>query len=230
MDNFEFVACRRTAKLVKYTGTVNRVVIPAVFEGKPVTEIGPGAFAKNQLEAIVLPPTIEVIDVNAFGWARNLAYIGAEIPEGEIPEMSVLPAAVRYIGTNAFDWNFAMRKLTILGDEVEVDDYAFASSNMEEVYLPNCTDLKLGTGVFAHCANLTKISAPKANVGMVPACCFEGCHRLRTADFIFSAVGHDAFHGCRELTKIRLPKVLTYKEPNAFTGCDHLVGRRTYIK
>lgn len=232
MDGFEFVVCRRSAKLVKFKGAAEQVVIPAFFEEKPVTEIGPGAFASNyEIEAIVLPPTVEFIDVNAFGWARNLAYIGTELlEEGEIPETSVLPASVRSIGPYAFDWNFAIKKLVILGEEIKIDDYAFASSNIEEIYLPNCTELSLGTGAFAHCAKLRKVVAPKADTGMIPSCCFEGCLELRQMDARFASVGYSAFQGCRELYKIHLPKTLVYSEPDAFKGCTLLAGKRKYIK
>lgn len=233
MDDFDFIACRRSAKLVKYNkGVAEMVVIPTHVEGKPVTEIGPGAFASNyQIKTIVLPSTVEIIDVNGFGWARNLAYIGTEISkEGEIPETSVLPTSVRYIGPYAFDWNFAMKKLVILGEEIKIDDYAFASCNIEEIYLPNCTELSLGTGAFAHCTKLKQVVAPKADAGMIPSCCFEGCLELQKMDVRFASVGYSAFHGCRELYDIHLPKILAYSEPDAFKGCTLLAGKRRYIK
>lgn len=233
MDDFEFVACRRSAKLVKYYGTAEQVVIPAFFEGKPVAEIGTGAFASNYgIISVILPKNnIERIEVNAFGWARKLAYIGVEVPTGdETPAESVLPASVRYIGANAFDWNFFIKKLTILGEAVEIDEYAFASSNIEEIFMPNCTALRLGTGAFIHCVKLKRVIAPKADTSMIPSCCFEGCLELQQVDMRFSAVGHHAFHGCRELYRIRLPKVLTYAEPRAFEGCTLLAGKRSYIK
>ncbi len=233
MDDFVFVACRRSVKLVRYNGNAAKVVVPALCEGKPVTEIGPGAFASNyEIKALALPPTVELVDVNAFGWARNLAYIGGtEIPkEGKIQETSVLPASVRSIGPYAFNWNFAMKKLVILGDEIKIDDYAFASSNIEEIFLPNCTELSLGTGAFAHCTKLKRFVAPEADAGMIPSCCFEGCLELYQMDARFAAVGYSAFHSCRSLKDIHLPKTLVCSELDAFKGCALLTGKRKYIK
>lgn len=198
--DFAFVACKRSATLLKYNGQSNRVVIPSHFEGKPVTEIGPGAFAsKYNINAVVLPETLKRIEVNAFGWARKLAYIGTVLPtSSEVPTESVLPASVRYIGAHAFTWNFSTKKLTILGNKVEIGEYAFASSNIEEVYLPNCTELYLSHGVFVDCTKLKRVVAPMADAGMISSCCFEGCLELQQMDVRFASLGCSAFYGCRE--------------------------------
>jgi hypothetical protein len=232
MNEYEFLACRQSAALVKYTGSAKQVVIPPCFDGKPVIEIGPGAFANHfEVTSIILPQSIERIEVNAFGWARNLAFVGTDLPEGDdIPEMSVLPPTVRFIGPRAFEYNVGIKKLTILGEEVEIDDYAFASSHIEEVFLPNCRELNLQTGAFIHCAKLKHFVAPLADAGTISSCCFEGCLKLQQMDARFAAVGYSGFHGCQELYKIHLPQTLAYAEPDAFKGCTLLAGKRKYIR
>jgi hypothetical protein len=85
------------------------VVVPSTIDGKTVAEINKFAFNGNtNLEAVVLPDTVQVIDDGAFTGCKNLKYVF--IPEG-----------VKTIGSDAFNGNGIM-ELTLPASIEDVAD------------------------------------------------------------------------------------------------------------
>ena len=83
-----------TYRVSKGTVTGGVVVIPASYEGLPVTEIGDdgsdGAFAGTSITAITIPESVTVIGSYAFYGCTGITSI-------------IIPASVTSIGQNAFD-------------------------------------------------------------------------------------------------------------------------------
>ena len=72
-DNGEEVMVRA------YNGSDKEVIIPAEYNGLPVTRIGEQAFSQNdQITSVLLPSTVTVIGESAFWCCKNLSNINLE--------------------------------------------------------------------------------------------------------------------------------------------------------
>ena len=126
-----------------YTGRVIQVQIPAEIQGKPVREIGKGAFAGNAaITSVVIPQGVTKIgnsafQANPFGEASKLASV--TLPEGitEIGDFAfancaltavTLPDSLTTIGNYAFQACFALATITIpeTVEKISFDSYSFS--------------------------------------------------------------------------------------------------------
>ena len=127
-DNGEEVMVR------SYQGTNPEVIIPAEYNGLPVTRIGEKAFYDNDLiTSIVLPETVTIVGRLAFAFCGSLRSINLEnVSEFEdsvfhstkLTGVLILKAAEVSIGREAFrGCNFSGIK--IYSDNVRLDGYTF---------------------------------------------------------------------------------------------------------
>lgn len=73
---FEFEIIDGAVTLNSYNGDDLNVVVPATYQGEPVTVIGKGAFCQNRvLKSVVLPDSIEIIENSAFWLCLSLESI-----------------------------------------------------------------------------------------------------------------------------------------------------------
>ena len=102
------------------TGQEERIIIPAEYEGLPVTEIGESAFAYSRhtsgITYVSIPDTVTTISLNAFYGRSELATV-------DIDENSGLTV----IGRNAFSGNRALKSIYIPQGVTEIGDSAFNS-------------------------------------------------------------------------------------------------------
>ncbi len=83
------------------TATEKEIVIPAEYEGKPVTKIGEDAFAGYEdLTSFVIPEGVTRIEDGAFNECIGLTKI-------------TIPASVTYIGVEAFDYCYKLRSVDL---------------------------------------------------------------------------------------------------------------------
>ena len=94
------------------------VIIPATYEGLPVTKIqghhGTGAFAQKSISTITLPDTITEIGQNTFYGCRNLV----EVKLGSNSSLTT-------IGNNAFSACSSLKNITIPKEVTNIGDAAF---------------------------------------------------------------------------------------------------------
>ena len=88
------------------------VVIPAVVNGFPVSTIGAGAFADNEITSVVIPASVRVIGEGAF---RDNSLTTLTIPSG-----------VQTIGRYAFRGN-SLTEITLPASVETLSDYAFTA-------------------------------------------------------------------------------------------------------
>lgn len=132
---FAFVGYRKSESVLKYspnaTGVsvyagkyynAQSVEIPAVYNGKPVTEISNGAFnGLSDIKKIVLPDSITKIGDNAFNGATSLEVIN-------------IPDNVVSIGESAFADCKKLRKVVIPEKTVKLGKNVFSDcSNLSEI-------------------------------------------------------------------------------------------------
>lgn len=115
-------------------------------------------------------------------------------------------------------------KVVVPGGVETIGDSAFKDCReISEIVLPD-TISKIGLSAFENCTSLETIRIPE-KVQHIPHSCFRGCTNLRDVYFLTQGnclyVEDWAFEGCRSLTDINLPVVLTGSYPT-FKGCSNL--------
>ena len=102
-------------------GASGAIVIPASFNGYPVTAIGNSAFAGRSLTGVTIPDSVTSIGDNAF-LVNNLDSV-------------TIPAGVTSIGDNAFN-NNNLGSVTIPAGVTSIGIGAFADNNLGSVSIP----------------------------------------------------------------------------------------------
>ena len=120
-----------TYKITTYTGTETDVVIPSMYQGLYVTEIGDDAFKDNtDITRVVIPASIKTIGDNAFEGCTELTTfvissgsqletIGGEAFKGAAITVITIPASVINVGISAFDGWTAAQVIAIEGDPTD---------------------------------------------------------------------------------------------------------------
>lgn len=102
-----------TYGVIGYNGPGGDVVIPATYEGKPVTYIGPGAFEFNdQITTVVLPEGMDMIGYEAFLHCSGLTSV-------------TLPSSMESIEERAFADCAALTEVGPLGSVDFIGEDAF---------------------------------------------------------------------------------------------------------
>lgn len=224
--------------------TDSTVVIPATFEGKPVTAIGEIAFFRCQtVEEVVIPEGITTIETSAFTECTKLARV--TLPDSltdigisafwgckQLREITI-PEKVRRIGREAFSecdkldsivfeaadrWYSADYEGSGSGAAMNLSD-PVANGKMEwySWYYRDAEDLEQDENGLKYRLNADKTAYTV--VGMVVG---EAADVEIPAAFQgkpVTAVGDYAFAGCRQTTGFALPDSITQIGKGAFVGC-----------
>lgn len=147
-----------------YYGTKEELIVPEIIKGKTVKGIASGAFEDNEyVKVVVLPDTVEDINLNAFRNCKKLESVSGEFVE---------TLGIRSFSEckNLVSVNFP--NLTF------ISEYAFADSSIKNIDMPNVTDM--GTNVFNGCSNLEMVSLPAIETVSIGA--FRNCTSLTNVD------------------------------------------------
>ncbi|MBQ9714314.1 MAG: leucine-rich repeat domain-containing protein [Clostridia bacterium] len=223
-----------TYAVTDYTGTATEVVIPSIYQGKPVTSIGGSAFSNcRSLTKVVIPDSVTAINLYAFYGCFNLTEI-------------IIPNSVTSIGSSAFESCDSLTEIIIPDGVTKISGYAFYDCrNLTKIVIPNSvtaiedaafywcgrlTDIVIpdsvtliGDEAFYECQGLTEIIIP-GSVKTIGYGAFYRCSRLKEvviSDGVTS-VGMDVFYGCSSLTKIVIPDSVTAINLYTFSGCSSL--------
>lgn len=200
-----------------------------------VLEIGSGAFAYTQIEAMTLPSSLEMLGAEAFTGCSRLAgtltlpdrvsVVPADCFRGCIALESVsLTTSIRAIQPGAFA-DSGIRNIDMPKGLRVIGDGAFRRTrNLEIISIPNsCTEI--GSGAFSGCSSLTYLQLPD-HLTVIPADLAAYCSSLLAVDFPvdLTQIGPDAFRNCSSLRSVVLPDNLDCIAMRAFeySGLDYI--------
>ncbi len=191
-----------------YKGDKTEITVPAKIGKSPVTAIAGGAFSPYHGGVIVKNGRI----------LKTITSI-------------TLPDSITEIGERAFEYCIFLRSVNIPKDVIEIKDFAFAQTAVENIILPS--GLKtLGAGAFMGCRFLRSVSIDDGltkigrsafldssveNVSLpgslkiIENFAFCACVKLRSIVIPegVTSIGSEAFRGCEELETVELPNSLT---------------------
>jgi hypothetical protein len=221
------------------------LVIPATYEGKPVTSIGPGAFGQAFfLDSIKIPESIVNISNYAFGLNISLTRINVDennpmfssvdgvlfnksvkklvkFPKGRSGEYTV-PFGVTHIGESAFAGCTNLEEVNFPKSVVSIGLASFSVSGLKRLELPDNLG-NIEPYAFDRCTNLEHVIIPFGVISIGNSA-FSNCKKLKSIFIPDGAVklGDWLFESCEGLTNIRLPSHITIIPSGAFTGCTQL--------
>ena len=174
-----------------YDGIAIEVVIPAFYNGKPVTSIGSYAFCEcSSLTSITIPDSVTEIGCAAFSVCSNLTSI-------------TIPDSVTSIGSSAFAACSSLTSITIPDSVTSIGNCAFqVCTSLTSITIPDSVT-SIGDEAFQACSSLTSITIPNS-VTSIGYCAFNGCSSLTsiTIPDSVTSIGAHAFAGCSSLTDI----------------------------
>jgi hypothetical protein len=210
-------------------GTTNsaNVIIPALYEGKPVTTIESNGFSSyTNMTSIRIPDRITSIDTNAFSNCTGLTSV-------------TIPSSVTSISYNAFTGCTGLTSITIpfvgaaLNGTLNAHfGYIFGAPSYsgQNAYIPASLKTVIITGgnsvpanAFSGCTNLTSIAIPNSVLSLGNGA-FSGCTGLPSVTIPDSvtSIGNSAFSDCTGLPSITIPSRVTSIGSSAFSGCSGL--------
>lgn len=178
-----------------------------------IKTIGRECFAETDVEEIVLPEGIEVIDTDAFVCCVKLRKIN--FPETlnviecgafracSFLETVTLPKKMKELNYDAF-YGAGIKHLTLpekvsLGSGVEV----FAGTDIETIDIPE--DFTLSPAMFAGCRKLRSVNLKGSGI-TIPERCFRDCTNLTKIDITRAAfIKDEAFRKCHSLSVSTIP-------------------------
>ncbi len=230
--SFSYMLYNGGYTVIGYSGNDTVVRIPSEYEGVPIIGVFGGAFYGNtEITEIIIPSTIESIDITAFDECSSLSAITVDSGNREFCSLD----GVLYNKQKTVIHKYPMGKedtVYVAPDSLDViNPYAFSYAiYLEEVYLPNDESLEYGVGkicvgAFEGCISLTTIE-----LGYLPnyfeADCFKNCWSLESIEFKAETVwgiARNAFENCFLLADVIFNST-SVKEisNNAFMGCVSL--------
>ncbi|MCI5744897.1 MAG: leucine-rich repeat domain-containing protein, partial [Erysipelotrichaceae bacterium] len=177
-----------------YNGTESKVIIPNIYQGLFVTNIGVNAFKNNvNIASVTIPNSITSIGNSAFSGCVNLMNVSFESN-----------SRLSSIGNSAFSGCSSLASITIPNSVTSIGSSAFAQcSSLASITIPNSVT-SIGYSAFYECVNLMNVS-------------FESNSRL-------SSIGTSTFYYCSSLASITIPNSVTSIGASAFERCSSLAS------
>jgi len=186
------------------------VVIPASYNGLPVTEIGRSAFFEGKITNVTIPSGVTTIGETAFGNCSNLRSV-------------TIPGSISTIGEYAFGACTSLTSITIPSGVRSIGDQAFSNcKSLTSVTIPGSLT-SFGSEVFSDCTSLTSVTI-SSGVRSIGEDAFMYCTNLRSVSIPSSvtSIGSGAFAGCSSLNNVSIPSSVTSIGSGAFAGCSSL--------
>jgi len=227
---YECLCTQDSTSILRCETNEANLAVPTMFDGRPVTNIGPHAFSTcYSLEQIALPETVSAIGSYAF---MNTALTSFEAPR-----------ALRNLGNNAF-YKCAQLKSVVLNDELTaIGDCAFRESALCELLIPSSVetigyDAFKNTDLIFSGLNQSLHIDPNAQRHMLADGALylsteEGRTLIQVLDEGIAAydgpedliaVADRAFASLTNLQRVSLPEGVRFIGDAAFKGCINLTS------
>ena len=209
--------------VVDKTKAQGKLIVPSFINGKAVVGIRANGFYEcTGLTGLILPDTVEYIDVNAFWgceeltrvrWSAGLRKINSGAFDCTGLETLVLPEGVTFLGGNAFghaklksvSLPSTVAKMTATNEKSDANPFAFCE-NLEEIYVAE--------GNKAYKSDGNCVMRREDNTLVV------GCKASKIPSYT-EHIGRFAFQGAA-LESVALPEGVTSIEDYAFAHNDRL--------
>lgn len=140
------------------------IVIPDTYRGKPVKEIGDGAFSRcTSIKSVEIPDSVTVIGSDAFVECTSLAKV-------------TIPSSVTVIENSAFR-NTSIRSIEIPDSVTVIGDYAFEGCDFLAIAVIGNGVTTISDSAFSDCGALVCVTIGK-NVTNIEDHAFENCYNL----------------------------------------------------
>ncbi|MBQ8174648.1 MAG: leucine-rich repeat domain-containing protein, partial [Clostridia bacterium] len=223
------------------TCTDTDIIIPATYEGLPVSGISFRAFCLSKLTSVAIPDSVKDIATFAFQDSSALKSVSfgnnsqlVNIGEGAFAGTSLtsieIPASVKSIGKNAFSVSDSLESIVVAFENVvyKSSENCLIETETKTLIL-GCknssipTDgsvTSIGVSAFGGCTGLTSIDIPDS-VTSIGSYAFQQCTSLAniTIGDDVASIGDNAFYNCTSLTSIKIPKSVTSIGTGVFSGC-----------
>ena len=204
-------------------GTVTALVLPATYQGLPVTSIGKFAFSGcTGLTSITIPNSVTSIDDAAFAECTGLTSV-------------IIGNGVTSMGWDVFLGCPGLMSITVDAGNtyyhsngnclIETESKTLLLGCMNSVIPSDGSVTSIGYGAFEECANLISITIPDS-VASIGSEAFSGCVGLTSITIPDSVTSIElrVFSDCTGLTSINIPNSVTSIKYGAFTGCVDLTS------
>ncbi len=213
------------------------VIIPEVYNGKPVTAIRDYAFASmgntpSAVRSITIPGTVETIGKGVFAGCENLTEIHVDpenayfaclesilftrdqktllvYPGGKREESFRIPDHVETVGDFAFAYCSGLKQVTISDSVTAIGEGAFGSSSIEIITF-GAGMQHLGPQVFALCKKLTAIEVSASNPNFSSS---DGVLMHKDGSVLY------VYPAGKTAESYQVPQGVTVIAPEAFYGC-----------
>ena len=124
-DDYQLVVSKTSVEIKKYIGSEENVTIPAEFQNKPVTSIGPDAFAKTNVYEVTIPESVTAIKDAAFSNCTHLHKF-----------IILLPSSLNSIGDSVFSDCYGITSFYFPDSVESVDTGMFFMTDFRYVSIP----------------------------------------------------------------------------------------------
>lgn len=186
------------------------LIIPNIYKGKKVIEIGQYAFYENKvIQKVIISEGIQCISENAFDECVNLKEIE-------------FPNSLKSIKFYAFRFCLSLESLMLPDNMEEIGYLAFCGARMKKIKFPK-SKVRYEKSAFANCDGIESITIP-GRIGMAFDEFFSGCEVLKqvTIEEGITEIGVEAFFECFKLEHVSLPESLEIIRAEAFCDCPCL--------
>lgn len=161
--------------------------------------IGTFAFNSTNINSVILPSTLQVIEKGAFGHCKELRNIN-------------LPDSILTIGEDAFDRCENLNVIALPSHLRKIGASTFFGSGLTEVVLPEHLEA-IGDKAFSCCRHLKQIEIPSKTKSIGNEA-FNACESLESVTLPSSVetIGAAAFRLCKSLKEIKLPPILELQD------------------
>ena len=245
-EGLEFTLSDEYYAITGYHGDDTNIVIPSVYNDKPVTTIGIYAFSDcSSLESVTIGNNVTSIGTFAFASCSSLTSITipdsvTSIGEGAFASCSSLKSItignnVTSIGVCAFASCSSLTNIVIPESVTSIGGWAFSDcSSLTNIFIPESVT-SIGEGAFWDCSSVTSIMVDENNnnydsknncnaiIEASTNTLIVGCKNTIIPNSVTS-IGECAFAGCISLTSIEFPDGVTSIGDDAFYGCSSLTS------
>ena len=183
---------------------LDRLAIPAVLDGLPVTAIGPGAFAGLDIYFAILPNSLTAIGEGAFTGCNLMHTLSVPFIGPSRDSASNLG----YLGVSGAGGAALLQ--VFVTDAAKIADGAFSGcSGLKTIqFLGHRENVTMGDSAFSGCTGLESLVLPEG-LSSVGDYAFQNCTSFKefTVPDSVQTMGCGAFKGCTNLEKLTLPFV-----------------------